>query len=448
LSRPVLHLEVRPTRQLSGRFRPPGDKSITHRAYLLALLADGTTVVENANPGRDCTDTLRCAELLGLEGRERGWRSVFYGRGGTLVEPDRVLDCGNSGTTLRLLAGVLAGQPFFSVLEGDATLHRRPVGRIIEPLTRMGAALWARGGDALPPVAIRGGALHGIEHAVPVASAQVASCLLLAGVQAEGRTRVTLPGAARDHTERMLATAGVAVATESLPGGGRRIEVLGPARVAGGVFRVPGDFSSAAFLLAAAAALPDSEVTALGVLLNPTRAGLLECLEEMGAEVRRENVRAESGDEVGDVTVRGPERLRAIEVPAERVPRMIDEVPAWSVAAARAAGRSRLLGAQELRHKESDRLAMLAENLGRLGIAARELPEGLEIDGGTPAGGTVDAGGDHRIAMAFAALGTGARGPVRIEGAEYIDTSYPGFAATLAELGAPADLLQPAARPA
>jgi 3-phosphoshikimate 1-carboxyvinyltransferase len=447
LSRPTLQLEVGPARPLTGTFRPPGDKSVTHRAYLLALLAQGTTVVENANPGRDCTDTLRCAEVLGLEGRERGFRSVFYGRNGTLVEPNRVLDCGNSGTTMRLMAGVLAGQPIFAVLEGDASLHRRPIGRVIEPLVRMGAHLWARAGDSLPPLAIRGGALRGIDYGMPVASAQVASCILLAGVQAEGRTRIEIPGPARDHTERMLASLGVPISTQAIGGGGRVVEIVGPHALRGGVFRVPGDFSSAAFFLAAAAAMPGACVTAEGVLLNPTRTGLLECLEEMGATVERRNVRIESGDDVGDVTVRGPARLTPIDVPAERVPRMIDEVPAWAVAAARAEGRSRLFGAHELRHKESDRIASLAANLGRVGILCNELPEGLEIDGGVPAGGTVEAEGDHRIAMAFAVLGAMARGPIRVGGAEYIDTSFPGFAAVLTSLGAPAAVVPGEAQP-
>ena len=430
-----VRLVVHPGRGFAGAFRPPGDKSVTHRAILLALLANGMTVIENANPGRDCSATLRCAEMLGLEGKQRRARFEMVGTGFALTEPDRVLDCGNSGTTLRLLSGVLAARPFLSVLEGDASLNRRPVGRVIEPLTRMGANLWARGGDAFPPLAIRGAPLHGVEHQLSVASAQVASSVIFAGLQAEGRTSVTVPGPARDHTERMLQTLGVPVEIEPLADGGRRVTVTGPAPFAGGSFSVPGDFSAAAFFLAAAAATPGSAVTGRGVNLNPTRTGLLDVLERMGAEVERGEVRMESGEEVGDVTVRGPEQLVAIEVPREWVPRMLDEIPAWAIAAARARGTSRLRGAAELRVKESDRIAALADGLTRLGVTVREYPDGLEIDGGFVSGGEVDAAGDHRIAMALAALGVLARGSVRVAGAENIETSYPSFVAHCAALG-------------
>ena len=429
-------LTVHPGPPLAGRFTPPGDKSVTHRAIVLALLAPGRSEIRGANPGADCAATLECAAALGLEVRAReGGTLRLEGRGFEIAEPGRVLDCGNSGTTLRLLAGVVASRPLLAVLAGDASLNRRPVARIIEPLRRMGAELHARDADRFPPLVVRGAQLRPIRYALPVASAQVASCVLLAGLSAPGETEITLPGPARDHTERMLAACGVELERADLPDGGRRVAVRGPAACRPLSLTVPGDFSAAAFFLAAAAAAPGARVTACGVGLNPTRTGLLDVLEAMGAAVERRVGREEGGEPVGEVTVTGPERLRAFDIPPAWVPRLIDEIPAWMLAAAAAAGRSRLTGAGELRHKESDRLAALAMNLGRLGLEARELPDGLEIEGGRARGGSVDAAGDHRIAMAFAVLATRAAGPVTVEDAASIATSFPGFAATLGALG-------------
>jgi 3-phosphoshikimate 1-carboxyvinyltransferase len=444
---PSVRLEIRPGRGLAGTFRPPGDKSVTHRALLLGALGSGASVVENANPGLDCAATRSCLERLGVEVRGRERRPELVGRDFALAEPERVLECGNSGTTLRLLAGALAAQPFVSVLQGDASLNHRPVARLIEPLERMGASLWARGGDAYPPLVIRGARLRGIRYDLPVASAQVASCVLIAGLHAEGETVLTVPGPARDHTERMLQSLGVPLDVDPIAGGGRRVRLIGPLGFAGSRFHVPGDPSAAAFFLAAAAATPNARVTAKGVMLNPTRTGILELLERMGAGVERANVRLESGEEVGDVTVTGPAQLGAVDVPPEWLPRLIDEVPAWAVAAARAKGRSLLRGAAELRVKESDRIATLAAGLEEMGIDVREHPDGLEIEGGDVRTGHVEAHGDHRIAMAFACLAATARLPVVIEGAEGIATSYPGFAATLAELGGGVDtrIREPAA---
>jgi 3-phosphoshikimate 1-carboxyvinyltransferase len=401
----------------------------------LALLCSGEMVVVNPNPGLDCAATLTCARDLGLDATVHPDQVELEGRGFSLVEPEQILGCGNSGTTLRLLSGVLAAQPFLSVLSGDASLNRRPVARLIEPLRRMGAELWARAGDQLPPLVVRGRPLRGIDYALPVASAQVASSILLAGLQAEGETTVLVPGPARDHTERLLALLGAAIEIEPLRGGGRRVSLSGPSSLTASVLRIPGDFSAAAFFFAAAAALPEARVTAHGVSLNPTRSGLLEVLEQMGATVMRAHPRVACGEEVADVTVIGPERLLAVDIPPEWLPRLIDEIPAWAIAAAVAAGRSRLRGAAELRVKESDRLAVLAEDLGHLGIVVEEHEDGIEIDGGTLKGGTVRAMGDHRIAMAFAVAGSLARGPVVVEEAEGIETSYPGFADTFRALG-------------
>ncbi len=443
-SLPRTRLAVRPGPPLSGSFLPPGDKSITHRAYLLGLVAAGETVVEGPNPGADCEATLACAQVLGATVTRRPGAVVLTGRAGNLHEPDRVLDCGNSGTTLRLLAGVLAAQPFVSILAGDSSLHLRPVSRVIVPLRAMGAQLWARDQDRRPPLAIRGGALRAIEHRMDVASAQVASCVLLAGLFAEGCTTVSLPMPARDHTQRMLAAFGIPVssgATATAAGGGPSFSVTGPAVPVATRVRVPGDFSAAAFFLATAAATPGASVTARDVNLNPTRTGLLAVLERMGARVERARVRDEGGEPVGDVTVTGPDRLRACAIEPQEVPALVDEIPAWAVAAALAVGISRVRGAGELRVKESDRLAAMAANLGRLGVEVEETLDGLAITGGPVRGGEVHAADDHRVAMAFALLGTRASGPVTVEEAGGIATSYPGFAATLAELGG--DLAEP-----
>jgi 3-phosphoshikimate 1-carboxyvinyltransferase len=429
-----MRLTVHPGAPLAGSIRPPGDKSITHRAYLLGLVGEGVTVVENPNPGADCEATLACATRLGATCTRMKDIVEIRGRAGTLTEPDRVLDCGNSGTTLRILAGVLAGQAFLSVLAGDESLNRRPVGRVIEPLRRMGATLTARDGDRLPPLVIRGAKLKAIRYDLPVASAQVATCVLFAALGTEGETEVTLPGPARDHTERMLRAFGVTVESTARNGTGPRLRLRGPATPRGTRITVPGDLSAAAFFLAVAAATPGATVTALGVSLNPTRSGLLDALERMGARVERRTQPAAGEEPMGDVTVTGPQRLTAIDLPAEWVPRMIDEIPAWAMAAATAHGRSRISGAAELRVKESDRLALLAANLGTLGVTVREQKDGLEIEGGPIGGGTVRSDGDHRIAMAFAALGTRASGPVTVDDATGIATSYPGFAEALTAL--------------
>ena len=412
---------------------PPGDKSITHRALLLALVADGPTVIRGANPGEDCGSTARCAAALGaqLESLPDGWRVTPA----PLHASAASLDCGNSGTTLRLLAGVVAARPFRSVLTGDASLCRRPVDRIIAPLRLMGATLSARENDRLPPLEIVGARPRPIRYDIPVASAQVASCVLLAALEAAGETAVTLPGPARDHTERMLAAAGVALRQEPLAGGGRRVTLRGPARLPGGTIQVPGDFSAAAFFIAAAAARPGARLEVEGLGLNPTRTRLLDVLERMGARIERRPREGPGGEPIGTLRVEGPGRLRAVEVPSEWLPGMIDEVPAWAVAAAAADGVSRLSGAGELRHKESDRLRALARGLTAIGIEARERPEGLEIAGGPARGGRIESHGDHRIAMAFAVLGCASGAPVEIDDASSIATSYPGFLDTLAGLG-------------
>lgn len=428
---------VRRGRPVHGRFRPPGDKSITHRAILFGLLAEGRTTTEHANPGEDCESSASCAVALGAQVHGEGAHVAIAGRAGRLTAAAGAqLDCGNSGTTLRLLAGVLAGQPLDVTLSGDASLNRRPVARVIEPLTRMGAVFEAAGGGRTPPLRVRGGRLHGIDYDVPVASAQVATAVLLAGLAAEGTTRVSLPGPARDHTERMLPAFGVPLHVEPLAGGGRRVTLEKAATLRATEVRVPGDFSSAAFLLAAAAATPGARVTAADVNLNPTRTGFLDVLREMGAVVTVERERVDAGEPVGDVTVGGPEALRAFDVPPEWVPRLVDEAPAWVVVASAARGTSRLTGAAELRVKESDRIAALAAGLARVGVRARELPDGLEVEGGPVGGGRIEAHLDHRIVMAFGALGARSDAGITFDDASSALTSFPDYFRVLIGLGA------------
>ncbi|MCE9626361.1 MAG: 3-phosphoshikimate 1-carboxyvinyltransferase [Candidatus Eisenbacteria bacterium] len=435
-ARPAARWGVRRGQPLAGAFAPPGDKSITHRAVLFGLLADGVTRVRGANPGEDCASSATAAAALGatVTPCDGGWD--VRGTAGHLRAPQHDIDAGNSGTTLRLLAGIVAPQPFVTRFVGDASLSRRPMRRIAEPLGRMGARLEGQGESLTPPLTVHGGPLTGIDYEVPMASAQVATCTLLAGLAASGRTRVTLPGPARDHTERMLPAFGVALERHELSHGGRRVIVQGGARLVATDVDVPGDFSSAAFFLAAAAMTPGAEVTARGVNLNPTRTGLLDVLAAMGAHVSIANERDAAGEPAGDVTVRGPERLAPFTVPAEWLPRMVDEAPAWVLLASAAEGTSQLTGAGELRVKESDRIASLAAGLRAVGIEAHESPDGLAVTGGTPRGGArIVTHHDHRIAMAFAVLGTRCSEPVWFDDLASVPTSYPAFFETLAELG-------------
>ena len=428
---------VRRGRRLEGSFAPPGDKSITHRALLFGALADGVTSVRGANPGDDCLRSAHAIAALGARARATadGWE--VSGVAGRLVQPPAALDCGNSGTTLRLVAGMVAACPLDVTLAGDASLSRRPMRRIVEPLSAMGAELAGTGAACTPPLRVRGGRLRGIDYAVPMPSAQVASATLIAGLSASGVTRVTLPGPARDHTERMLPAFGVLLECEALPGGGRSVCVRGGSVLRATDVRVPGDFSAAAFLFAAAACEPGARVTAVGVNVNPTRTAFLDVLRAMGAPVELRSERVEAGEPVADVTVSGPEFLRACDVPAEWLPRMIDEAPAWAVVAAAARGTSRLSGAGELRLKESDRIATLAAGLAAVAIDAREAPDGLAVTGGAARGGArIATRDDHRVAMAFAALGARLADPIMFDDLASVATSYPAFFATLAALGA------------
>lgn len=419
-----------PGTQVSGEIRVPGDKSISHRAAILGALAEGTTEVSGFLESADCRATLAALDAMGIriERMEPGALRI-RGQGlHGLRAPQGPIDLGNSGTSMRLFAGALAGQSFDSILVGDASLMQRPMQRVASPLERMNARVRTAGGR--PPVEISGGrTLKGCDHRLDTPSAQVKSALLLAGLYAEGRTRVFEPGVSRDHTERMLGAFGVPVQREA---GG--VAVNGPARLSAARIDVPGDFSSAAFFMVAGLIAGRGPLIIRGVGVNPTRAALLEVLRSMGGDIRL-HARADAGAEpCADIEVR-PSRLRGTTVPEALVPIAIDELPVLFAAAAVAEGETVVTGAGELRVKESDRLSAMAEGLGAVGAACEPLPDGLRIRGGAIAGGTVDSRGDHRIAMAFAVLGARARSPIAIRDVQNVATSFPGFAATARSAG-------------
>ena len=408
---------------LRGRLRVPGDKSISHRAIMFAALAEGTSRITGFLEGEDTRATARVFEQLGvrIEAPAPSER-IVHGVGlDGLRASASPLDCGNAGTGMRLLAGLLAGQLFDSVLVGDESLSRRPMRRVTEPLARMGARIETADGG-LPPLRIEGGAaLNGIDFESPVASAQVKSAVLLAGLYAEGRTSVVEPRPTRDYTERMLRAFGADI--EFAPG---RASLMGRPRLRAIDVHVPSDFSSAAFFIVAACVVPGSDLVIEGVGMNPRRTGLLEALRLMGADIEVGSPREEGGEPVADLRVRASE-LRGIEVPTEVVPDMIDEFPALFAAAACATGTTVVRGAEELRVKESDRIAAMATALRALGIAVTETPDGALIQGGRTHGGRVDSLGDHRIAMSLAVLAQRAERDVSIGDVANVATSFPGF---------------------
>ena len=411
-----------PAGPLRGSVGVSGDKSVSHRALMFGALADGVSHIRGFLEGEDTRATAAVLQQLGVRiDTPADGERVVHGVGlHGLRASAQALDCGNAGTGMRLLAGLLAGQAFDSTLVGDASLSKRPMRRVTDPLAAMGARIDTQ--DGLPPLVVRGGQrLHGIRYELPVASAQVKSALLLAGLYAAGETEIIEPRPTRDYTERMLAAFGWPIAFEP-----------GRARLSGGhVLRatdvdVPADFSSAAFFLVAASIVPGSELRLPAVGLNPRRTGLLEALRLMGADIRIENPRASGGEPVADLLVRHAP-LHGVELPEALVPDMIDEFPALFVAAAVAKGNTVIRGAAELRVKESDRLATMATGLRALGITVDETPDGATIHGGTLAGGTVESLTDHRIAMSFAVAGLVAQAPVRINDCRHVATSFPGF---------------------
>jgi 3-phosphoshikimate 1-carboxyvinyltransferase len=424
-----MKLKTRPAAgPLAGELTPPGDKSISHRALIFACLAQGQSRVTGLLQSEDVKATEKACLQLGMGLERQGDSLVLEGVGSRgLSKPEAPLDMGNSGTAMRLLAGVLAAQPFDSVLYGDESLSQRPMTRIVKPLTAMGARI-ETAENGTPPLKISGsGSLQGIHYDSPIASAQVKSCILLAGLYANGRTTVTEPLTSRDHTEQMLPAFGV----QLVEGCG----VEGGSRLTAAEVHVPGDISSAAFFMVAAALVPGSDLLLRNVGLNRTRDGIIRMLQAMGADLSVMNRRKQGGEETGDVRIRHAGRLRGIDMPVDWVPSLIDEIPAILALAAVSAGTTRIRGAAELRVKESDRLDVMARGLERLGVSLEEYGDGIDVTGGPVSGGMVDGAGDHRCAMSFAILGQVAGGELMIGGSENINTSFPSFVQDLAAVG-------------
>lgn len=426
---PRASIVVRPAVRFGGRVRVPGDKSITHRYALLAALAHGRSVIRNVAPGGDCRATRSCLEALGVPVEGPADTLIVIGRGPhAFSSPSGPLDARNSGTTTRLLAGILAAQPFSSVITGDASLRQRPMRRVVAPLQEMGAAIETT--DGRLPMTIHGAPLHGIAYHTEVPSAQVKSALLLAGLLADGTTRVTESFPTRNHTELAFASFGGQVVTDGLS-----VTIEGGQRLQAVEISVPGDLSSAVFWFTAAAAVPGGDVLIEDVGLNPTRCAVLDVFARAGADVETQVQTASAGEPIGCVRVRHAS-LQPLTIGPAEVPALIDELPALAALATHG-GEITVTGASELRVKESDRISALVTGLRALGAEADELPDGFHVVGRRrPAGGTASAAGDHRLAMAFALVALGARGPSLIEDAGAVDVSYPGFFETLESLTA------------
>ncbi|MBT8093080.1 MAG: 3-phosphoshikimate 1-carboxyvinyltransferase [Gammaproteobacteria bacterium] len=432
-----MYFKVTPSRIGDATVTVPGDKSISHRALLLGAIADGRTDVSGFLAGEDCLATLAAMRALGISIRQPGPTELAVegaGRHG-LRPPSTDLDLGNSGTAMRLMAGLLAGQPFDSVLTGDSSLNSRPMGRIIKPLSQMGAEIHSV--DGRPPLRIKGKrSLQSIEYVLPVASAQVKSAVLLAGLYATGRTSVIEPATTRDHTERMLGAMGVDVFRDN-----GRIGLSGGQALRGCAIEVPGDLSSASFLMLAAILAEKADILIEGVGVNPTRTGIIDILLGMGADIEVCNPRSMGQEPVADIRVRSSQ-LRGCAVDPALVSLAIDEFPVLFVAAAAAAGKTVFTGIGELRVKESDRIAAMANGMRALGIRVQESEDGAMVEGGRFAGGCVESYGDHRVAMSLAMAATSAADPVEIRDVASVDTSFPGFVACLASVGADIELLE------
>ena len=425
-------LKISNSGPLSGRCSVPGDKSISHRAVIFGSLAEGPSRIRNFLDGHDCRATMNIMRAMGVRIDEISSTQLeVHGVGlDGLKEPDDVLNCDNSGTTMRLLTGLLAGQEFVSVLSGTAQIRGRPMARIVDPLRTMGAQIYGRQSGRYAPLTVVPSRLSAIEYKMPVASAQVKSCLLLAGLFAHGLTVVHQPGPARDHTERMLGAMGAPVtALGNTTHSERPKAPLNPLNII-----IPGDISSAAFLLVAASAVPDSNLTIVDVGVNATRTGIVDALSEMGADIRRRVRPSQGGEPVADLIVNGG-GLQSLDFGGEQLVTMIDELPVLAVAATQAAGRTVVRDAQELRVKETDRIATTVSELKKMGAQIQETPDGFIVDGPTPLNGaTVDSHGDHRLAMALAVAGLIADGETTIYNAHVTADSFPGFESTLRAL--------------
>ena len=433
-----MNRSVLPAKELTGSLAPPADKSVSHRAAILNSLAAGEVVINNFSEGADCASTLRCLRLLGVSAEKMApedssseapkLRLASPGLE-NFHEPEDVLNAENSGTTMRFIMGLLGNTPFVSVVTGDRSLRSRPMGRVVQPLRLMGAQVMGRGGDSLAPLTIRGGELRGIEYTMPVASAQLKSALVMAALFAKGETVLLQPALSRDHTERMLRAMGADLVEDGLALVVRPGPKLRPLDVT-----VSGDISSAAFWMVAAAAHPNARIRLANVGVNPTRAGVLDVLRDMGARISAENPRMEGGEPVADFLIESSE-LNGVEIAGDMIPIVQDEIPALALAASLARGVTTIRDAQELRYKESDRLHATATELSRLGARIEELPDGLVIEGtGSLKGGTCSSYGDHRLAMTLGVAGLLADEEVVITESEVVDVSYPNFWEDLASL--------------
>jgi 3-phosphoshikimate 1-carboxyvinyltransferase len=428
-------VELTKAKSLKGEITPPPDKSISHRAVMFASIADGKSIAKNFLMAEDPISTMNAFKRLGIE-IEDGSRVMGHGSGEIIIhgkglyglkEPFDVIDCGNSGTTVRLISGMLSGNPFFSVLTGDDSLKQRPMARVIDPLKEMGADISARNGDKYLPMAIKGKVLKAINYNMPVASAQVKSCLMLAGLYADGTTIITEPQKSRDHTERMLRAMGAEIEVEGLTikvnGEGSRVKGLQPIDIT-----VPSDFSSAAFFIVGALIVPDSEIFIKNVCVNPTRTGLFDVIKNIGGDVRIENMRDVSGEPVADIYCKSAGSLKAVKIGADIMPSLIDEFPILCVLATQADGVTEIRGAEELRVKESDRIKAMATELGKMGVELEEFPDGIAIKGkASLKGNVVESYHDHRIAMSLAIAALVTEGTTTINNASCVDISFPGF---------------------
>ncbi len=420
-------IRVKGKSPLKGAFSVPGDKSISHRAVMLGAIANGLTKVNGFATGEDCMNTVKAFQSLGVDINKLKTKLIIQGRGlHGLNKPERAIDAGNSGTTMRILLGILAGQPFQTCLTGDESLKRRPMRRVTEPLMKMGAKISGRDGANFAPLTIEGGALHPIHHISPIPSAQVKSAILLAGLYADGKTLISEPLLSRDHTERMLHFFGAELSIDE-----QTTAIKGRQELEGKKFNIPGDISAACFFLTAAAISPNSNIKVTGVGVNPTRTRFLNILERAGAKITLSQPKEELFEPTADVTVEGSE-LKPLKIGPDDIPNLLDEIPALAVAGAVIKGESIIRGAAELRVKESDRIKTLAINLTRLGADVKELKDGLLIRGGKPLKGCeVDSFGDHRIAMAMVIAGLTAEGETTILNTDCINTSFPGFIDTI-----------------
>lgn len=420
---------------LKGRVAVPGDKSISHRCIMFGSIADGTTEVRNFLEGADCLATIRCFRSLGIEIEEKDTSVIVHGKGlHGLSAPDSILDAGNSGTTTRLLSGILAGQPFESRLSGDESLNSRPMKRIIDPLTRMGAHISSIPGNGCAPLRITPSSLHGIHYDSPVASAQVKSCILLAGLYADGETSVTEPSLSRNHTELMLREFGADIRTTHALDSTKATASIRPCSgLYGQKITVPGDISSAAYFIAAGLIVPDSEILIENVGINPTRAGILKVCEDMGGNITLLNERTEGGEKIADILVK-TSSLHGITIEGDIIPALIDEIPVIAVMAAVAEGTTVIKDAAELKVKETDRIETVTDNLKAMGCNVTPTADGMIITGGKLRGASIHTLLDHRIAMAFSIAALVAEGTTKILDSKCVDVSYPTFYDTFEQL--------------